>query len=101
MHGVAEGGVLFDGGVRLRLRVELDFVAGLITSYGYEAERGAERLVWYDDFPPPEDPLSAPTFPHHKHIPPDIRHHRIPAPGMSFSTPNLPVVLREIEAIPD
>jgi hypothetical protein len=31
--GIAEGDVLFAGGIRLRLREELDFDAGLITSY--------------------------------------------------------------------
>jgi hypothetical protein len=28
------------------------------------------------------------TLPHHKHILPDIKHHRIPAPDMSFTHPN-------------
>jgi len=41
--GVAEGEVLFSNGVRLRLREELDFAAGLITSYGYEVYRGTQR----------------------------------------------------------
>ena len=34
--GIAEGEIHFVGGLRLRLREELDFDAGLITSYGYE-----------------------------------------------------------------
>ncbi|MDP3028554.1 MAG: hypothetical protein Q8O04_03495 [Deltaproteobacteria bacterium] len=34
--GTAEGEVFFSGGIRLRMREELDFDAGLITSYGYE-----------------------------------------------------------------
>ena len=34
--GVVEGEVLFASDVRLRVREELDFDAGLITSYGYE-----------------------------------------------------------------
>jgi hypothetical protein len=97
--GIAEGEVFFGGGIRLRMREELDFDAGLITAYGYEVYRGDERLFWYDDFPHPQDATLAPTFPHHKHIPPDIRHHRVPAPGMSFVAPNLPVLLKEIEAI--
>jgi hypothetical protein len=29
----------------------------------------------------------------------NIRHHRIPAPRMSFIVPNLPGLLQEIEAI--
>jgi hypothetical protein len=99
--GIAEGEAFFAHGLRLRLREELDFEAGLITSYGYEVYRNNERLFWYDDFPHPADPSLASTFPHHKHRPPDIRHHRIPAPGLSFTTPNLPVPLDEIEAIAD
>ena len=97
--GVAEGEVFFSNGIRLRLREELDFEAGLITSYGYEIYRGAERMCWYDDFPHPNDPDLASTFPHHKHVPPDIKHHRVPASKISFSRSNLPVLIREIEAL--
>ena len=97
--GVAEGEVFFSGTLRLRLREELDFDEGLITSYGYEVYGGEERLYWYDDFPHPNDPTLASTHPHHKHVPPDIKHHRIPAPGLSFIQPNLPIVIREIEEL--
>ena len=97
--GIAEGEVFFAGDIRLRLREELDFDAGLITSYGYEVYLGAERLYWYDDFPHPDDPSLAATFPHHKHVPPGIKRHRIPAPEMSFTRPNLPVLFREIVAL--
>jgi hypothetical protein len=31
-----------------------------------------------------------------QHIPPDMKHHRIPAPDMSFEHPNLPVLIWEI-----
>lgn len=41
----------------------------------------------------------ASTYPHHKHIHPDVRHHRIPAPNMSFTQPNLPTLIREIEKL--
>jgi hypothetical protein len=81
------------------MREEVDFGAGLIVSYGYEVYRGGERLYWYDDFPHPNDPTLASTAPHHKHIPPDIRHHRVPAPNMSFERPNLPAILSEIEEL--
>ena len=97
--GTAEGQVFFFKNLRLRMREELDFDAGLITGYGYEVYRGSERLYWYDDFPHPHDPSLATTYPHHKHIPPDIKHNRIPAPAMSFSRPNLPALIREIEAL--
>lgn len=96
---VAEGEVFFPQGFRLRIREELDFDAGLITSYGYEAYRGEERLYWYDDFPHPGDSVLAPTFPHHKHVQPDIRRNRIPALQMSFTRPNLPVIIDELEEL--
>ncbi|MBI4772529.1 MAG: hypothetical protein HY784_19375 [Chloroflexi bacterium] len=95
--GIAEGEVFFSGGIRLRLREELDFDAALITSYGYEVYRGPDQLYWYDDFPHPDDPVLAATLPHHQHVPPDIKHHRIPAPNLSFTRPNLPVLIQEVE----
>ncbi len=97
--GIAEGEVFFVSGLRMRMREEIDFEEGIITSYGYEVYRGDERLYWYDDFPHPNDPTLASTMPHHKHVPPDIKHHRIPAPGISFDRPNLPLLLREIEEV--
>ena len=97
--GVAEGEVFFSNDIRLRMREELDFDAALITSYGYEVYRGAERLYWYDDFPHPNDLSLASTFPHHKHVPPNIKRNRIPASGLSFTKPNLPVLIEEIEAL--
>lgn len=97
--GVVEGEVHLAGGIRLRLREEVDFADGLITSYGYEVYRADERLYWYDDFPHPEDPTLASTFPHHKHVPPDIKRNRIPAPGLSFDRPNLPLILDEIRRL--
>lgn len=95
--GIAEGEVFFANGIRLRMREEIDFDAGLITAYGYEVYLKEERLFWYDDFPHPNDPTLASTFPHHKHLPPDIKHHRIPAPNMSFTRPNLPALIQEID----
>ncbi len=95
--GIAEGKIFFSNEIRLRMREELDFDAGLITSYGYEVYRTVERLYWYDDFPHPNDPTVASTHPHHKHIPPNIKRNRIPASQMSFTQPNLPALIREIE----
>ena len=95
--GMAEGEIFFSRGFRLRMREELDFNAGMITSYGYEVYRHGERLYWYDDFPHSDDPRLASTFPHHKHVPPNIRRNRIPAPELSFTRPNLPALIREIE----
>jgi hypothetical protein len=97
--GVAEGELFFVNGFRLRMREEIDFDELLITSYGYEVYRGAEKLYWYDDFPHPNDPSLASTHPHHKHIPPTIKRNRIPAPGISFKRPNLPAIIQELEEL--
>jgi hypothetical protein len=67
--------------------------------YGYEVWQGQEKLCWYDSQPHPNDPNLASTHPHHKHIPPDIKHNRIPAPTMSFTRPNLPALILEIEEL--
>jgi hypothetical protein len=52
-----------------------------------------------DDFPHPNDPTLASTFPHHKHVPPDIKRNRIPAPEISFTRPNLRVLVQEAEEL--
>jgi hypothetical protein len=97
--GIAEGEIFFLDGFRLRIREELDFDACLITSYGYEGYQNDERLYWYDDFPHPHDSTLISTLPHHKHIPPDIKHHRVPALEIRFTEPNLPLLVREVEAL--
>ncbi len=96
--GIAEGEVHLVEGFRLRIREEIDFAVSLIASYGYEVYQGEQRLYWYDDFPHPNDPTLAVTFPHHKHVPPDIKRHRIPAPDIRFTRPNLSTLMQEIEA---
>jgi hypothetical protein len=97
--GIAEGEVFFSNGLRLRMREEIDFDTHLIVSYGYEVYKGDERLYWYDDFPHPQNSHLASTFPHHKHVPPNIKHYRIPAEFLSFDRPNLPAIIGEIESI--
>ena len=94
------GEVYFDQGIRLVVRERLIFdrLPALIESYGYEVWRGEEKLYWYDSQPHPDDPALKSTHPHHKHVPPDLKHHRIPAPEMSFERPNLPALIGEIEA---
>lgn len=94
------GDLIFAGGYRLDIYERLAWDDGPLSleGYSYEAWRGSERLYWYDSQPHPHDPTLASTDPHHKHIPPDIKHHRIPAPELSFATPNLPFLIREMEA---
>ena len=83
----------------VRERLVFDRLPALIEGYGYEVWRGAEKLYWYDSQPHPEDPSLRSSHPHHKHVPPDIKHHRIPAPEMSFDRPNLPALISEIEKL--
>lgn len=95
------GELHFDGGFRLVIRERLVFdrLPVLIDSYGYEVWRGEEKLFWYDSQPHPDEPALRSTHPHHKHVPPDIKHNRVPAPEMSFERPNLPVLIAEIEGL--
>ena len=93
------GEIIFPDGLRLVVYERLTWDAGelLIEGYGYEVWRGSEKLYWYDSQPHPADASLASTDPHHKHIPPDIKHHRVPAPGLSFDRPNLPLLIEEVE----
>jgi hypothetical protein len=97
----------------------LDLGQGVIIAYRYEISRchppfiqkplpeaaeycstgyaDKQKLYWYDSWSHPNDSTLASSFPHHKHIPPNIKHHRIPAPDLSFTRPNLPVLIVEIE----
>ena len=113
------GLITFDSDIVLCVYELLNFQQGVIEAYRYEVSRcqssftesplpqadeycqasysGKDKLCWYDSWPHPNDPALATTFPHHKHIPPDIKHHRVPAPELSFTNPNLPALIAEIE----
>ena len=96
---VLHGEIELTAGYRLTLREKLSFAGapGAIVGYGYEVWQGDQELYWYDSQSHPDDSSLASTDPHHKHIPPDIKHHRVPAPGLSFHQPNLPFLIDEIE----
>lgn len=95
------GELYFDQDVRLvvRERVLYHRLPMVIDWYGYEVWQGTEKLYWYDSQPHPDEPLLQSSHPHHKHVPPNIKHNRIPAAEMSFIHPNLPVLIREIEKL--
>ncbi len=97
--GILQGQLFFPNDIVLHVTEALTFAAGpgRITRYSYDVRCGNETLYWYDSQPHPDAPSLAPTYPHHKHVPPDIKHHRIPAPRPSFTQPNLPFLIREIE----
>lgn len=80
-------------------RLTWDTGALTIEAYSYDVWLGSEKLFWYDSQPHPNDPTLASTHPHHKHLPPDIKHHRVPAPGLSFAQPNLPFLIAEMAAL--
>jgi hypothetical protein len=95
------GELYFEQNIRLVVRERILYQRlPLVTDwYGYEVWQGQEKLYWYDSQPHPDDPTLASSHPHHKHIPPDIKHNRIPAPNMSFTRPNLPMLIQEIEEL--
>jgi hypothetical protein len=95
------GEIAFVGGFRLTVyeRLTLEAESLTIEGYSYEAWKGSDKLYWYDSQPHPSDPTLQSTYPHHKHVPPDIKHHRIPAPGISFDRPNLQFLVEELERL--
>ena len=97
--GIMRGELVFRNGVRLVIweRITLEYGPLQIETYGYEVWHGNNQLYWYDSQAHPNNPALASTHPHHKHVPPDIKHNRIPAPGLSFTQPNLPFLIAEIE----
>jgi len=84
------GTVEFEGGVTLTVWEDLDFARGMIRGYSYSVGRQGERLYWYDPQPHPNDSSLASTFPHHKHTPPDIKHHRSRRPALVLTSPIYP-----------
>lgn len=92
-----QGELLFANAIILRVVEELDFFIQRIDYYSYSVSRQGERLYWYDPQPHPHIPHLQSTHPHHKHLPPDIKHNRVPAPGISFTEPNLLFLIQEIE----
>jgi hypothetical protein len=95
------GEIFFEKDLRLvvRERILYNRLPVVIDWYGYEVWQGSEKLYWYDSQPHPHEPSLQSTHPHHKHIPPNIKHNRVPAPDMSFTQPNIPALIREIEQL--
>ena len=95
---IVQGEIELPQGFRLVVREKVIFtdLSGAIETYGYEVWRGSDQLYWYDSQAHPSDLSLASTHPHHKHIHPDIKHNRAPAPGLSFTQPNLLLLIEEI-----
>jgi hypothetical protein len=115
--GKVTGIVSFDNNINLCVHEILNFELHVIEGYGYEVSRSHKstdelplledycrasypdknKLYWYDSFPHPHDPTLASTHPHHKHILPNIKRNRIPAPDLTFTAPNLTFLIEEIK----
>jgi len=91
-----EGRIDCQSGIHLEVWELVDFATRSIRAYSYEVYREGEKVCWYDPWEHPEIPALAATFPHHKHMPPNLREHRVPAPGIGFAAPNLDVVLEDV-----
>ncbi len=96
---LVQGEIAFDGKFRIANKERLSFDEGqvIIESYGYEFWANEDKIAWYDSQPHPNDASLANSYPYHKHIPPDIKHNRIPAPEIHFDQPNLPFLIKEVE----
>lgn len=115
--GKVIGMVFFANNIILCVQEFLNFELNVIEGYGYEISRSyaqaevlpkaeeycrasypdKDKLYWYDSFPHPNDPNLASTHPHHKHVHPNIKRNRIPAPDLTFTAPNVPFLIEEVE----
>ncbi|MBP6440921.1 MAG: hypothetical protein KA259_04875 [Caldilineaceae bacterium] len=97
--GMLRGSLWFTTEIELRIQELLDLSDGEILEYSYTVFFQGERIRWYDPQPHPENEDLRSTFPHHRHEPPDIKHNRRPAPGISFRVPNLPILIDDCIAL--
>jgi len=102
LAGLLKGEIVLANNITLTVFENINFLVpevGFIIDYGYEVKVGEVTQYWYDSQPHPNDLTLQSTHPHHKHIHPDIKHHRIPASDLSFNEPNLPFLIREMETL--
>lgn len=95
LTGMLEGELTLSNGLVIRVLEVLDFKEKRIRNYSYAVYDKGVKLRWYDPQPHPENLELAATFPHHYHEEPDIKHHRLPAAGISFHEPNLLGIIDE------
>ena len=93
---LAKGSIKFTSMIKLSFKEVINFSKQKIIRYAYEVYEDNELKYFYDPQTHPENQKLASTFPHHKHIPPNIKRNRQPAPGLSFDKPNLPFLIQEI-----
>ncbi len=96
---VVRGQIELTNGLTVRVFEFLDLADETFLEYSYAIYDSEEIIRWYDAQPHPENPALKPTFPHHYHSPPDIKHNRQPASGISFNAPNLPAIINDCLAL--
>ena len=96
---IVQGDLTFVTHLRVRILEVIDFRVGCIREYSYTVFRDGQRIRWYDPQPHPENLALQPTFPHHYHEDPDIKHHRLPAYGISFTHPNWEPLIQDCIAL--
>jgi hypothetical protein len=93
---LAKGAIEFNSEIKLTFHEVINFSKQRIIRYAYEVYIKNELVYFYDPQEHPEDSTLASTFPHHKHIHPNLKRNRHPAPGLSFAKPNLLFLIQEI-----
>lgn len=95
------GEIYFEKGFRMVVRERILYHSTpiVVDWYGYEVWKDDQKLYRYDSQPHPDEPKLKTSYPHHKHIPPNLNKNRIPAPQMSFNRPNIPEILQEVEGL--
>lgn len=96
---MVRGQIELDNNLVIRVFEYIDLADETFLEYSYAIYEGEEKIRWYDAQPHPENPTLKPTFPHHFHSPPDIKHNRQPAHGISYSQPNLPAIIADCLAL--
>lgn len=93
---LAKGAIEFNFEIRLTFHEVINFSKKRMVRYAYEVHQKNQLLYFYDPQEHPEDSNLASSFPHHKHIHPNIKRNRQPAPGISFDDLNLLFLIQEI-----
>ena len=96
---LVRGTIYFKNGLELRVFEYVDMIDGEIFDYSYAVYQDDVKIRWYDPQPHPENPALAENFPHHFHEERNIKHNRQPAPGITFTVPNLPTLIADCLAL--
>ncbi len=94
--GMLKGTIWFRNGLRLKVVEVIDFAVREILDYSYTVYQGQRKKVKKNTQTHHEKPNRTKTKQHNKHVLPNIRKNRKPAPGINFAHLNLPTLIEEI-----